>query len=174
MKNWVKIALLLFCCVAIGFEVWHFRTAPSPVRQIPAPVSQKNKTDFVLLPANEATGIARFFAGPESNIGSWEPTVGDMSDIEANLSQIPALSKEDPDPNKHIDNPDEYFRQYGAVVIDGRRTILVNAFCTIGQDNSGRWRKHLVLVSDGGKCYWKAMYDVDTARFTKVSVNGIA
>jgi hypothetical protein len=173
MKNRAKIALLVLCCVVVGFEVWHFRTAPSSGRQVPAPVSQKSKPDFVLLPASEVTGIARFFADPKSSIGSWEPTVAEMNDIEANLSQISALSKKDPDPNRQIDSPGEYFRQYVAVVIDGRRTILLNALCAIGQDNSGSWRKHLVLVSDGGKCYWKAMYDVDSARFTKLSVNGV-
>lgn len=171
--NQLKTALLALCCAAIAFEVWHFRSAPASHRQLPPSATQKNKPDFVLLEASQVTGLARFFAGPQASIASWEPTVGDMNDIEANLAQIPELSKKDPDPGSHIDNTLEYFRQYGAVVIDGRKSILVNAFCANGQDKSGSWRKTLVIALDGGRCYWQALYDVQTARFIKLSVNGV-
>src|SRR3954451_22962491 len=86
MKNsWPKISLLLLCCVAIGFEVWHFRFSSKSALE---PTVHRNKPDFVLLPASEASSLARFFEGPKAKIGVWEPTVGDMNDIEADLSQI--------------------------------------------------------------------------------------
>jgi hypothetical protein len=119
------------------------------------------------------TSLAHFFAVPKAKIEGWEPTVSDMNDVESRLGQITALSKKDPDPNRNIDNPGAYFRQYGAVLIDGRKAILINAFCPSGQDKSEMWRKHLVLVSDGGQCYWRALFDVSTQRFTKLEVNGL-
>jgi len=118
--------------------------------------------------------LARFFAGPKAKIGSWEPTVGDMNGVEANLEQVTELSSKYPDAFRHIENPSQYFRQYGAVLIDGQQAILVNAFCPLGKDKSELWRKHLIVVSDGGKCYWKALFDVSTQKFTKLAVNGIA
>jgi hypothetical protein len=122
---------------------------------------------------DEMTSFAHFFAGSKAKIERWEPTVGEMNDVESRLGQITALSKKDPDPNRSIDNPAAYFRQYGAVSIDGQKAILINAFCPSGQDKSEMWRKHLVLVSDGGKCYWRALFDVSTQRFTKLEVNGV-
>jgi hypothetical protein len=96
--------------------------------------------------------------------------VADIDGIESNLPQISALSAKDPDPNRHIDNPRLYFRQYLAAIVNGRRTILLNAFCA-NQDRE-QWRKHLVFVLDGGKCYWHATYDTGTKSFSSLMVNG--
>ena len=168
MKNsWPKIALLLLCCVAIAFEVRHFRSSP---KSASAPTVQKNKPDFALLPPAEASSLARFFEGPKTKVKSWEPTVGDMNDIEADLPQLVEMSKRDPDPNRHIDAPADYYRQYGAVVIDGRRAFVLNALCSPEDE----WRKRLIVVNDGGKCYWRALFDVPTQKFIKLSVNGAA
>jgi hypothetical protein len=82
------------------------------------------------------------------------------------------LSNKDPDINRHIDQPDQYFRQYLAVVVNGKKTIFVNALCSIeaGED----WRKRLIVVSDGGKCYWNAVYDPITQTFSNLVINGRA
>lgn len=168
----LKIGLLVLCCIAVGFEIWHFRSAPDRARQLPSPVAPKNKPDFVLLPANEVTSFARFFAGPNVKIEGWEPTMGDMNNVEGSLSQISELSKKDP--TRPINNPAEYFRQYGAVVIDGRRFFVLNAFCSIEQAHASDWRNRLIIVLDGGKCYWRALFDVSRQRFTALSVNGVA
>jgi hypothetical protein len=173
-NNRVKIALLALFCAVIAFELWRLRTAPTSVPQLPSRVAQKSKPGFVLLPASEVTSFARFFAGPKAKIEGWEPTLGDMNDVEANLGQITALSSKYPDTSRHIDDPTQYFRQYGAVIIDGRRVLLVNAICSLRQDKSDTWRRQLILASDGGKCYWRALYDVATQKFTSLAVNGVA
>lgn len=168
-----KIVFLVTCCAVLVFELWHFRRTPSSTLQPSSSVSEKDKPDFALLPASDVAGLARFFAGPEPRLANWEPTVGDMNDAEANLSQIPALSSKDPDPGRHIDNPRQYFRQYGAVVINGRRVLLLNALCSVrGHEND--WRKHLIVVMDGGKCYWHALYDPSTGQFSDLTINGMA
>ena len=168
--SWPKIALLVLCCAALAFEVWHFRSSAKSAPAISTPTIQKNKPDFVLLPASEGSTLARFFEGPKTTVGTWEPTVGDINDIEANLFKITELSKQDPVPSRHIDNPTDYYRQYGAVVIDGRKALVLNAFCSA----QGDWRRRLIIAYDGGKCYWQALFDVSEQKFIKLAVNGVA
>ena len=97
-----------------------------------------------------------------------------MNDVEASLGQIPPLSSKYPEVYKHIDAGTAYFRQYGAVVIDGRKSFVINAFCPSAEDESGLWRKRLVFANDGGKCHWKALFDVSTHKYTELVVNGLA
>lgn len=166
----LRIAFLVLLCVAVAYEWWHFRNASNSTRQT-ALLAHQNKPGFALLPASEIFNAANFFAGPRSRLESWEPTVADINDLESNLSQITALSSKDPDANRHIDNPNQYFRQYLAVMIDGKKTILVNAICTVapGQD----WRKHLAVAKDGGKCFWHAIFDPASQKFSDLNVNGV-
>lgn len=124
--------------------------------------------DFSLLPASEIGVWSKYFA-PGSHAESWEPTLGDMNDVEGALAQITALSNSDPDVNRHIATPQDYYRQYLALQIDGRKKIFLNAICTADDPN---WRKHLVVVKDGGKCFWHATYDLATRSFNDLSVNG--
>lgn len=170
MKNWVKIALLVFCCIVIAFEVWHFRSSSG--QQPTPPAAQRHKPDFVLLPESEVAAYAEFFPGPKPRLDSWEPTVGDINDLNSNLSQISALSDKEPATNLHIADPNQYFRQYLALVVDGKRTIFVNAMCSV--DRVQDWRKRLVIVMDGGKCYWHAVYDPGAHAFSNLMVNGSA
>ena len=172
MRNgWVKIALLVLCCAAIAFELRHFRSASTPTRQRSRLVARKSGPDFALLPASEIEPWSKYFA-PGSRAEGWEPTLGDMNDLEANLAQITTLSNSDPDPSRRIDNPAEYYRQYVAVRIDGKRRIYLNALCSVDQD--ANWRKRLIVVLDGGKCFWHAMYDPSTRTFSNLTVNGRA
>jgi hypothetical protein len=111
-------------------------------------------------------------AGARAHLENWEPTVADINDLEANLSQISALSGKEPDANQHVDDPSQYFRQYLAVAVNGKKTIFVNALCSV-EPGEG-WRKHLIIVLDGGKCYWNAVYEPATQRFSNLVVNGRA
>jgi hypothetical protein len=42
--------------------------------------------------------------------------------------------------------------------------------CSVEPGDS--WRKHLIVVMDGGKCYWNAVYDPATQKFSDLVVNG--
>ena len=97
-----------------------------------------------------------------------------MNDVEANLGQIAPLSSKYPDTSRHIHAGIAYFRQYGAVIIDGRKSFVVNAFCPSAEVASRTWRKHLILANGGGNCHWKALFDVSTQKFTELEVNGLA
>jgi hypothetical protein len=169
--TWPKIAILAICCIALAFEVWHFRNGSTPSRQSSAPAARKSGPGFALLPAIGIPFWSKYFASG-SRAESWEPTLGDMDDAEADLAQITTLSNIDADPNRHINSPRDYYRQYLAVIVNGRRMIFLNALCSVEQN--ANWRKRLIVTSDGGKCFWQAIYDPSTHRFSDLKVNGRA
>jgi len=168
--SWPKIALLASLCGALAFEAWHFRATKISAGQSQGPLTRKNKPDFALLPATETAEFARRFVESGVQVKSWEPTVADMNDAESSLSQISALSSKNP--GDQINHPEQYFRQYLAVSIDGKKRLFLNAFCTSRGD--GYWRTHLVFVYDGGNCFWHATYDPSTQKFSELRVNGRA
>jgi hypothetical protein len=166
----LKLVLVILCCVALAYEVWHLRPGSHAGQRQTVPVLPKHRPRFVLLPATEIANYAGLSADAKPHMENWEPTVADINDLEANLSQIAALSSTQPDPNQHIDDPGQYFRQYLAVAVNGKKSIFVNALCNV-EPGEG-WRKHLILVMDGGKCYWNAAYDPATQKFSNLVVNG--
>ena len=168
---WPKIALLLVCFGVLAFELWHLRGTSTPGSQSSETSAVKNQHGFVLLPDDQIEIWAKTFK-PGSKVNGWEPTLGDMNEAEGALSQITALSKSDPDANRHIGNPAEYYRQYVAVTIDGKRRMFLNALCSV--EPNVAWRKRLVVVMDGGNCFWHALYDPATERFSELAVNGRA
>ena len=172
MKSiWPKIALLLLCGAALAFELWHFRNGSGSSEHRLGPFPIKNGPNIALLPASEVAVWARYFA-PGSEAESWEPTLGEMNGSETALAQISALSSSNPDLTQHIDNPRTYYRQYLAVSVKGKRMLFLNALCSVEQD--GSWRKHLVIVRDGGKCFRHAIYDPSVQKFSDLTINGQA
>ena len=167
-----KIVLLFLFCVALAIEVWHLRTRSHSDQPQVTQAAPKHRPNFVLLPATEIATYADHFADSKPRLENWEPTVGDINDLEAALPQVASSSNREPDLNRHIDDPGQYFRQYLPVEVNGKKTIFVNALCSIKPEED--WRKHLIIVRDGGKCYWNAIYDPATQTFSNLVVNGRA
>ncbi len=166
--------LVLICLIAVGLELRHLRVTspPSPSRN--TQLKHMPKPDFALLPETEATAYANLIGSDsKTKVQSWEPTVGDIEGLEANLSQIPALMANGEKPSRHIDDPHQYVRQYLAIVQDGKPRIFVNALCSIDAGDSNKWRKHLELAADGSACFWQAWYDPSTQKFSNLIVNGV-
>jgi hypothetical protein len=131
------------------------------------------KPDYALLPESEALAFAKAFGeDSKTRMESWEPTVADIEELEASLPQISALNENGKGPSRHIDDPHGYMRQYLAVVLDGKPKIFVNALCMTAPDDPNEWRKHLVLAFDGGTCFWRAVYDPSTQKFSNLAING--
>jgi hypothetical protein len=130
---------------------------------------------YVVLPHVEAKWIVGYRLGPtEVPIsGTWDIQQDDIGAIEASLQQISGMSRDYP-PDKRIEHPEQYFRQYLGVVGGQRKLIYVNAVC--GFPKLGRppkdWRKHFFTIIDGGGCFWQAMYDVKAREFVDFNVNG--
>ncbi len=122
----------------------------------------QRKEHFVLLPARAAAGIA--------DRGTWQPTKEDLNGAEANLWQISGLKAEGWHSDIRIDHPKKYFRQYVAIILGSQKRIYINAFCN--EQALSYWRDRLVVVSDGGTCFWQAMYDPATKKFSNLRING--
>lgn len=168
----ILAGLLLLACIVYWFGLKHLRSKSHPASAPNAALHRLPGMDYALLPASETTAYSiRFAAGNKVEVQSWEPTVGDIQGLENDLPQIASLSENGPGASRHIDDPRRYLRQYLAVVQDGQKKIFINALCSV-QQGDPEWRKHLVIVVDGGPCYWQAFYDPTTQKFSDLTING--
>jgi hypothetical protein len=65
---------------------------------------------------------------------------------------------------------DRYTRQYVGVNAGGEKLIWGNYFCHHG----GEWQETLVLVEDGGACYFSVTFNPATGEFSNLDINGEA
>ena len=102
--------------------------------------------------------------------GFWTPSVDDIIKLEEKIAEY--LSQNS---NQFYRQPpvwerlDEYQRQYIGLERGGRKIIYGNYFCKSGSVNL---RQELVIVEDGGECYFQVEYDVESNSFSKLLVNG--
>lgn len=65
-----------------------------------------------------------------------------------------------------------YRRQYVALITaDGEREVWVNFFCA--SFNIG-WREHVVIVDDGGTCFFQLFINVKSGKASELIPNGAA
>ncbi len=121
----------------------------------------QHESRFVLLSANLPRGLV-------ASQGAWTPSATDISKAENSIAQIATLPANYA--RVHIDHPEGYFRQYVPIRQAGRKLLYVNAFC----EAPSYWRTQLVIVSDGGTCFWQALYDPATDKYSNLTVNGRA
>ena len=79
----------------------------------------------------------------------------------------------------------DYVRQYvGFISPAGERMLWVNALCAVLEQPVERngeytmeawpWQKELILVDDGGDCYWSILINLDERTYSNFLVNGNA
>ena len=160
MRTWKRVAAILSVCLITGA------------------FGQQVQRSTVL-PMSEAKAVATRFPkrGPNRISGAWELTKADIDSLEVDLSQISGLPKKNKAPWMQIDHPENYFRQYVGVLQAGQKRVYVSAFCQFmdgDSPTSPEWKNHVLLVSDGGNCFWQALYDPSSRRFLELWVNGRA
>lgn len=64
-----------------------------------------------------------------------------------------------------------YKRQYVGYTDRGKRWILVNGFCEDHLKDEDTWRDRLVVVIDGGLCFFKALYDTSKSQYAYLLIN---
>lgn len=65
-----------------------------------------------------------------------------------------------------------YKRQYIAVTNkNGEKEVWVNCFCDFRDKN---WKENIVIVMDGGNCYFNLKMNLTTGKFYELMVNGEA
>jgi len=117
----------------------------------------------------EETGVSSWLV--ESD-GFWTPSVDDILKLEGKiagyLSQNSSYFYHQPPVWERLD---EYQRQYVGLEREGRLIIYGNYFCNSGGVD---WQQKLVVVIDGGECFFQVEYDVESGFFIKLLVNGEA
>ena len=104
---------------------------------------------------------------------TWTPSPAAVAQLEAALPTFLQSAQDDwlrPDPPIWERVP-EYKRQYLGIVEAGEEIIYANFFCSSFDEN---WHEQLVIVMDGGDCYFQFKYNPATGEFFAFSVNGEA
>jgi hypothetical protein len=65
-----------------------------------------------------------------------------------------------------------YHRQYVSVIdSNGEKIVWVNFFCSTFNDN---WKKELVMVHDGGNCFFNIKINLTRKTYSDLRINGYA
>jgi len=137
-------------------------------KSLEGPTAEVNQNWMIVTKEQaEETGIASWLV--ESD-GFWAPSADDIFKLEeglaAYLSQNSDYFFRQPPVWERLDG---YQRQYIGLERGGRQIIYGNYFCNnLGMD----WQKRLVIVDDGGDCYFQVEYDAKSGLFIKLMVNG--
>lgn len=114
----------------------------------------------------------------DANGGAWTPTLEQVADAERRLPaylatanpRVPSTIR--PGVARRImAKLDRYARQYFGITRAGRRSIYINCLPT---DHRSDWRAQPVFVRDGGEEFFQLIFDLESAEFTGMWVNGEA
>ena len=73
-----------------------------------------------------------------------------------------------------IDDPKKYYKQFITVINPkGQKEVWVNCFCD-KQFGDNDWKKSLVMVDDGGSCFFQLHFNLTTNKVIFFGVNGVA
>lgn len=90
--------------------------------------------------------------------------------------QFDTISKAHPEYNLNVDNfvikLSKYKRQYFPVINSaGQKEVWINCFCN---DFDKNWRRDMLIVKDGGNCYFSLKVNLITKKISRFIVNGDA
>ena len=67
-----------------------------------------------------------------------------------------------------------YKRQYIPFVDNaGNKKIWINCFCSDFDNDFPHWKKSIVIVSDGGSCFFNLIINLNDNSFSNLEVNGV-
>ncbi len=154
------------------------KTEPPREAPVAMPAPAKPDSAFERIKTAEVEGIiipadrAQRFIGTDWTVKfseAWTPSQADVLALEKGIQAY--LRQAAPDRSERgWSNLAEYRRQYVGVVLEKRRVIWANFFCSFGGD----WTTQRVVVDDGGECFFTVRYDVDSATFSDLRINGEA
>ena len=125
-------------------------------------------TSRVIFAAEEAERIGHIFT---QEAPFWTPTDDQVKELESLLPKY--LKSHPPIDDKPVGDFLEYGRQYFGVTKNDRRLIYLNAFCKPSRFGP-RWQKEIILVIDGGSCYFQVYFDPNKKEFIGLHYNGQA
>jgi hypothetical protein len=102
--------------------------------------------------------------------GEWDPTPKMLNDLKAQIeSYVSSRAKAQ---GQELKNWEDYTFQYQGQEEKGRKFIFINAFCS-QRDRQGLDKK-MVVIFDGGSCYFNVKYDPSLKEFFDLFINGEA
>ena len=138
---------------------------------VPASVVSE-PTDYVIFTAQMA--LSQFGERPARTLGLgelpyFEPSVSSIGAFKVALSEYVRA-------NSDVSLLDlaEYNFQFVGLTVEGKEALYASAFCHGGLPDHVSWRTGRVLVDDGGNCFFRAAYDLDTKAIIWLEINGHA
>jgi hypothetical protein len=116
---------------------------------------------------------------PTSFTGAWSPDASTLRHLEGVWLAVlqEAIDRTTP-PGSQSLRAAEYYRQYGGLIIGGRRIVYINGFhrahlrmISVNPEGATDWRTRAVNVCDGGRAYFGAEYDPTTGRVESIEFN---
>lgn len=104
--------------------------------------------------------------------GTWTPTQAEIDAMEPALAQLVSETLRTQWPETTDVDIAAYHRQYGGLVLGGRRVIYVNGF-RLNEQDTDVWRDFPHIICDGGPIMFGAEYDPETRTFGNFAFNGI-
>jgi len=101
----------------------------------------------------------------------WTPTKDQITELEKLI--VPFLKNHPPEHEREV-NLSGYGRQYYGVTKGGKKFIFLNAFCDPKSFDEHLKRKAMVVVMDGGSCYFQVFFDPIKKEFSDLGYNGVA
>lgn len=101
----------------------------------------------------------------------WTPSAADVAAAEARMAALFA-SMSNEKAYRISNSLPAYRRQYLGYSMNGRKFILVNAFCEHYWNRDTAWHGRLVEVDDGGTCFFRLHFDVEADRVDDLRING--
>ena len=111
-------------------------------------------------------------AAPAPVEGSWTPGDADIAAMEPALATLVAEQLAAQRPNANDVAVEDYHRQYGGLIVGGRRIIAVNGFRLSEYDDLAAWRSFPHTICDGGVIMFGVEYDPATRQFRNFAFNG--
>lgn len=102
--------------------------------------------------------------------GSWTPGTETISRIKSEIE--PFVRSKVLAEGRKLRHWDTYIFQYQGQEENGRKYVFVNALCI--KDKRWQLNKQMILVLDGGTCFFNLRYDPDKNQFFNLIINGEA
>lgn len=168
MRRRMFLGALLFVC-SVGCATDRGKAQGDPKATFEIVTSEKYEGAIVPCENNAALKKGRRW-GDGVIEDCWTPSRDDVAKFEDALE--PFLKKESGKWRSDLwQHPEKYRRQYFGFVRGGQRKLYANFFCdSFGVD----WKKQMVLVFDGGDCFFQVTYDLSTSTFSDLGLNGYA
>jgi hypothetical protein len=99
----------------------------------------------------------------------WTPSKVEIQRLE---SALPAFLERSDGAAKIARNLRSYRRQYFGYSDHGEKWVVVNSLCEEHWKKNASWRIGAMVVYDGGDCYFRVRYQISTAKFAGLDING--